>query len=240
MLSSPSMPEPALSERTPNWKVYAISFLITGALFGSAFFLSSYFNDQRLAQVRTTQDNISVDILSLETQFDLLAEHSCKDITENSVLSRELQPLGERLSYLENARGTDDQELVQLKRYYSLLEIKDILLMQKVSTKCRLKPVFILYFYSNEGDCPDCQNQGYVLTALSEKYPTLRVYSFDANLDLSALTALKSINDIGTTFPALVIKNTTHEGFKGMEDIEKILPELAKLQKAATSTATKK
>lgn len=223
-----------------NWKIYLVSFVITGALFGSAFYLSNYFNDQRVAQVRATQDNISVDILSLETQFDLLAEHSCRDISENSVLSRELQPLGERLGYLENSRGTDDQELLQLKRYYSLLEIKDILLMQKVSTKCHLKPVFILYFYSNKGDCSDCQNQGYVLTALSEKYPTLRVYSFDANLDLSALTALKSINDVGTTFPALVIKDETYSGFKGMTDIEKILPELAKLQKTATSTTTKK
>jgi hypothetical protein len=233
------MPSPAIGTRSPNWKVYVISFLITAALFGTAFYLASFFNAQRLADVRSTQDTIAVDILSQETQFDLLAEHSCSDISENSVLSRELQPLGERLDYLERTRGTSDDELLRLKRYYSLLEIKDILLMEKVADKCHLKPVFILYFYSNAGDCKDCETQGYVLTALSEKYPTLRVYSFDYNLDLSALKTLISIHDVDTPLPALVIKNKVHNGFQGLEDIEKTLPELAKLQNAS-STVQKK
>src|SRR5207253_2812559 len=104
----------------------------------------------------------------------LLTEHSCADIAENSVLSDELQPLGSRLSYLEQQPNVNQDELSRLKRYYSLLEIKDYILMQQVATKCHLKPVFILYFYSNKGDCSACENQGYALTGLSQKYPTLR------------------------------------------------------------------
>ena len=155
------------------------------------------------------------------------------------MLSKELRPLAERLSYLETQSGVDENELLRLKRYYSLLQIKDLLLMKKVSGKCHLKPVFILYFYSNKGDCKDCENQGYVLTALSETYPQLRIYSFDYNLDLSALQTLLTINDVDNKLPALSINGKVYHGFRSIEEIEKILPQLSTLDKVATSTQKK-
>src|SRR3989344_3849305 len=230
--------EPIVNTRRARWHNYAVALLITAAIFATAFWASTYFNGRRAAEIRTAQDSISIDILSLEPQFDLPAGHSCRDIAENSVLSKEIQPLGERLAYLEGQGNVDQDELVRLKRYYTLLQIKDLLLMQQVSRKCGLKPVFILYFYSNAGDCPECEEQGYVLTALSETYPSLRVYSFDYNLDLSALQTLVQIHDVGDTLPALVINDTVRYGFKKIEDIETILPQLAALKKDATSTPT--
>ncbi|OGG70462.1 hypothetical protein A3F27_03535 [Candidatus Kaiserbacteria bacterium RIFCSPHIGHO2_12_FULL_53_13] len=230
------MENPIVGARRADWRSYAVALVITTAIFATALYASNYFNERRIAEIRTTQDNISIDILSLETQFDLLAEHSCRDISENSVLSKEIRPLAERLSYLETQRSVDESELLRLKRYYSLLQIKDLLLMKKVATKCSLKPVFILYFYSNEGDCKDCENQGYALTALSEKYPQLRIYSFDYNLDISALQTLLSINDVENKLPALSINDKMYYGFRNIQDIEKVLPQLATLDKAASST----
>ena len=234
--------EPAVNMRTARWSSYVVALLITAAIFATALFASDYFNNRRIAEIQATQSNISVDILSLETQFDLLAEHSCQDISENSVLSKEIQPVGQRLAYLETQSNVNQAQLTELKRYYSLLEIKDYLLMQQVTEKCGLKPVFILYFYSNTGDCEDCEEQGYALTGLSETYPQLRVYSFDYNLDLSALQTLIDIHDVQDTppsggLPALVINGKVYYGLRTMSDIQKILPQLATL-KVATSTAT--
>ena len=229
-----------IGERAAQWKNYAIAFVITAAIFATALYASNYFNNRRIAEIRTTQDNISIDILSLETQFELLAEHSCRDISENSVLSKELRPLVDRLSYLEDQSSVDEEELLRLKRYYSLLQIKDLLLMKKVATKCKLKSVFILYFYSNEGDCKDCENQGYVLTALSEQYPQLRIYSFDYNLDLSALQTMLSINDVENKLPALSINDKMYYGLKDIADIEKILPKFETVGKTATTTPKEK
>lgn len=217
------------------WRRYIIAFVITALMFGTALYVSNYLSDRRIAEVRATQDNISIDILSLETQFDLLAEQSCKDISENSVLSSDIQPLATRLSFLERERGFDDDELIQLKRFYSLLQIKDILLMEKVAAKCKLNPVVILYFYSNKGDCPDCEVQGYVLSSLAEEYPSLRIYSFDYNLDLSAIRTLLAIHDIEPQFPALVIGENVVHGLKKKDELEALLPELKK----ATSTPTR-
>lgn len=234
------MENPIVGTRTAQWRTYAVAFVITAAIFATALYASNYFNNKRIAEIRTTQDNISIDILSLETQFDLLAEHSCRDISENSVLSKEIRPLADRLSYLESQNSVNQDEVLRLKRYYSLLQIKDFLLMKKVATKCHLKPVFILYFYSNKGDCKDCEAQGYALTALSESYPQLRIYSFDYNLDVSALQTLIAINDVENKLPALSINDKMYYGFQSIESIEKILPQLATLTKTATTTQKNK
>jgi len=223
--------------QTGAWKKYALAFVITAAIFATAIFVSAKLNDRRIAELQQTEARISIDILSLETQFDLLQELSCSDITDSSVLSAELGTLGSRLDFTEQQLGANNAEVLRLKQQYSLLEIKDYLLMRKVSEKCGLKPVSVLYFYSNEGDCPDCDREGSVLTFLREEYPQLRVYSFDYNLDLSALKTLLTITKLNGTLPALVIKNKVYYGFKSVEDMQKILPELATLKATATSTS---
>src|SRR3989338_1204621 len=160
------MENPIVGARRADWRSYAVALVITTAIFATALYASNYFNERRIAEIRTTQDNISIDILSLETQFDLLAEHSCRDISENSVLSNELRPLASRLSYLENQPNVNQEELVRLTRYYTLLQRKDDLLMQKGTQKCDMETGCSLYFCSNEGACEECEEQGYVLTGL--------------------------------------------------------------------------
>lgn len=235
------MEDPIVSSRATRWSTYVIAFLITALIFATALYASNYFNNIRITDVRSTQDDISTDILSIETQFDLLADHTCTDVGENTILPSELTSLGNQLSYLESQGSGNSAEVVRLKRLYSLLEIKDYLLMKQIAAKCSLKPVFILYFYSNKGDCADCEKQGYVLTSLAQTYPQLRIYSFDYNLDVSALQTLSSIDDVdGNALPALVINGKTYEGYQSVASIEKILPQLATLQKNASTTPTKR
>jgi regulator of replication initiation timing len=231
--------DPIAHTRRAEWRTYVVALAITALVFATALYASNYFSNRRVASIRTTQDNISIDILSLETQFDLLKEHSCSNIAENTILPSELSALGSQLSYMESQTSTNQDEITRLKRLYSLLEIKDYLLMKQIAGRCGLKPVFILYFYSNTGDCADCEKQGYVLTSLAENYPQLRIYSFDYHLDVSALQTLITLDGVKNQLPALVINGTTHYGFQTRDAIEKILPQLATLQKTATSTPKK-
>ncbi len=234
------MRDPIANIRKTRWSNYLIAFVITSLIFATALYVSNYFNNRRINDIRQAQDTISTDILSLETQFDLLQERSCVDIAENTVLPNELQTLANQLSYMEGQGFTNQDEITRLKRLYSLLEIKDYLLMKQFAVRCGLKPIFILYFYSNTGDCDDCQKQGYALTALARTYPQLRIYSFDYNLDVSALQTLISINDVENRMPALIVDGKLYYGYHSVADIEKILPQLATLKKAATSTPVKK
>lgn len=226
--------------RQNPWLKYLLAFVITGLIFATAIIANNFFNEKRIAQLRSLEESISIDILSLETQFDLLEKQSCENIRENSVLSRELDSLARKLSYTEAQLGVDNPEVLRLKRQYSLLEIKDLLLMQRVSEKCNdLEPIFLLYFYSNkEGVCPECTRQGYVLTELAQDYPKLRIYSFDYDLNLSAVETLIAIHEIPSELPALVINDVVHTGFKNIEAIEELVPELADIREEDTATST--
>ncbi len=223
---------------TIDWKKYFFTFVITAIIFITAVILSNYFNSKKLSEIRSIQDKIAIDILSSETQFSLLEESSCKDVGSKS-LSSELGSLEDKLSSTAGDRGNDDEQVQTLKRYYSLLEIKDYLLMNKIYEKCKKAPLSILYFYSTDSGCPDCEKEGYVLTRLREEYPDLRVYSFDYNVDLTAVKTLVSINKVENKLPALYIKDQIYYGFQSIEDLEKNIPELAamKAQKLASSTA---
>jgi hypothetical protein len=140
---------------------------------------------------------------------------------------------------MEQNLGNEDPQVINLKKYYSLLQIKDYLLVAQVNQKCGVKPITVIYFYSNNGDCNDaCKKEGYVLTSLREEYPELRIYSFDYNLDLSAVKTMRSLYGVRNTLPALVIWGENYYGFKSSADIEKIIPQLKKLRALHDATTT--
>ncbi len=221
-----------------DWVKYLFTFLITAAIFGTVLYISNYANERRAADIRSIEENISIDILSLETQFDLLEQVSCEAIQENSVLTRQLGELAQKLEFAEGQFGVDDPEVLRLKRSYTLLLLKDYLLMKQVAQKCEIEPIFLFYFYSNQGDCRDCIKQGHVLTELQQQYPRLRIYAYDYNLDLSVLDTLRSIYGLSGELPALVVNEEPIYGFRTIEDIEELIPELALIAATTTSTST--
>ena len=226
-------------EHQINWKKYFYAFVITAIIFATAIYLSNYFEQKKIDDIRTIQDKISIDIMSSETQFSLLEESSCADLGSQSALSDELGSLEDKLTYTERDRGVSDPEVQTLKQYYSLLEIKDYILMQKISEKCGKPPLTIIYFYSTDNSCADCEREGYVLTDLRTQFPELRVYSFDYNLDISAVKTLIAISKVENKLPAVFIKDKMYYGFQSESDIEKIMPEIMATS-TATTTTTKK
>ena len=222
-----------------DWRKYLIVLLITACLFLTASYLSNYFSDKKINQLKLIQDNIAINILSSETQFSLLQESSCKNVS-GSLLSSELDELGHKLEWgQENNLGSTD-EVAYLKKYYSLLQIKDYLLMKKISVSCKVKSAFILYFYTTAENCKECERESLVLSSLRDKYPELRVYSFDFSTDLSAVKALLQIYKIkDTELPALVLDDELLTGFHSIEELESRVKESFKLQEAKPETSTK-
>jgi len=226
-----------------QWKTYVLALVITAGIFVAVIWLSRYATDQKIKTIQDAQDSIALDIASSETQFSLLSELSCKNIDSRSSLSQELNAMEGKIQYTEANKLTNNEELTKLKKSYFLLEIKDFILLRKIKERCGSTAVPIIYIYTN--DCSDCVKQGYVLTALQEKYPELRVYSFDYGVKLSALHALLSIYQVkGDSFPVMIVGEQLYTGLKSLDEVEKI-PPIAKLfaqQKAkgvATSTAPK-
>ncbi|HEV8677513.1 MAG TPA: hypothetical protein VN701_01645 [Candidatus Paceibacterota bacterium] len=224
-----------------DWTKYLLALVITVAIFGTGFYIASTLDNQRIDDIRSTEQSISIDLLSSETQFELLGNLDCEEIKQNPVLSDQLNALADRLSYAENSLGADNPEVIELKKQYSILEIKDYILVGQISEKCHQSEVTVLYFYSNAGDCSQCKNSGDVLTYLRQNYPGLRVYSFDYNLDLSALKTLITLNKIdGGSLPAFVINGRAPiYGFKNVDDMQALIPELKTLASTTEATSTK-
>ncbi len=209
-------------EKIIDWKKYIITFFITASIFGTAFFVSNYFNNKRIDEIKSIQDSISTNIMSSETQVSLLSDLNCEDVG-NNMLSNELNSLAERIEYSEKNIGSNDKEVLQLKKFYSLLEIKDYLLMKRLSLRCDKKFIFALYFYADSKKCADCDKASYILTYLREQYPDLRVYSFDYNLDLSAIKTLINVTKITDKLPAIVIDGQVLSWPQDKDSLEKII-----------------
>jgi hypothetical protein len=211
-----------------------IALGITLALAGTVAFTINYLNRARIAELSAIEAQLSIDTLSLDTQFSLLESAPCDSAASSTVLTSELADLGDRLSYTESQLGSDNAQVIRLKEQYSLLEIRDYLITKELAAACGTKPVTVLYFYSNMGDCSECDKAGYALSYLHATYPALRVYSFDYNLDLGALKTLIALDKIQNNLPAFVINGKHFYGFTSLADLERQFP------KGALATTTKR
>jgi hypothetical protein len=207
---------------------------------GTVIYAVNYLDQRRVAELSSIQDQLATDTLSVETQFALLEEAPCEYTTESNTLSATLADLGARLVFAEERLGATDPQVLQLKKQYTLLQIRDFLLMKRLARVCEADSPVALYFYSNvPGDCADCNRASYALSYLHETYPNLRVYSFDYNLDLGALKTLIAMEKIRPEFPAFVIEGKRSYGFSSLDALEKEFPKGALIASSTASTTQK-
>ena len=203
-----------------NGTKYLAVFSLTTLILIIGILLGNYFAANKLTQLDRLGQDLKTDTAAIELQYELLAEDPCKAINSTQ-LTEDLYELASKLDYMESRLGDDDISVVDLKEYYSLLEIRHWLFLKKASEECSKDKNLILYFYSNE-DCGLCEEQGFVLTWLRKNYPKVHVYSFDINLHNSALTTLKEIFKIDSV-PTLVIDEEIRKGFVTKDDLIELI-----------------
>lgn len=221
-----------------NWKKQLFVFFITIIIFGAGFALSNFLAEQRMQEVSGMQNDLRIDILSLETQFSILTQAPCENLNE-STLTEELYNISRRLATMGTTLGRDNPEFIRLKKFYSILEIKHWLLLKRAAKDCDLNMASVIYFYKEKSECSKCEDQGYILTYFRKEYPEqLRVYSFDYGLDLSALEALKSTYSLKENLPIIIINDEPFYGFKTKKELENILSEYIEIEKPTTTSTS--
>jgi hypothetical protein len=215
-------------------KRYITVFIITGLIFTFTFWLSNQLSSSKVREVRDLEDQIALNILSTETRYSLLQNSSCDHISTNNTndigLNSELTDMAHRVKFMASQLGPDNEKVISLKKYYTLLQIKDYLLTKELYNRCGTHIVSILYLYQ-EG-CAECVKQSIILDDLASTYPEIRVYWIDKDLQTPALDTLISILGIKST-PSIVIKNKVYDSLQTTADIESYIPQIAKWKKEA-------
>lgn len=224
-----------MQKKFPYYK-YILALIISIAIFTMGFLLNDILTSKKLESLKNIEDNLALNILSIDTQYEVLKEASCEWSNNSTELNKEISDLAEKLSILENADNSDAR-IIDAKKRYALLLVKDYLLSQRISEECGTKSTFIIYFYKDTELCEDCIKTGAALSSLREEYERLRIYAFDYDLDLPAIKALISIYNIKPNIPALVINKKVHYGLTTRESIDQVLPREIK-EPVATSTST--
>lgn len=200
---------------------YVTVFAITTLVFIVGILIGNYFSSQKLQQIDYIGQELKTDTTAMEIQYELIAENPCEDVNATP-LADQLYEMASKLDYMENRLGEDDRNVVDLKEYYSLLELRHWLFIQKTNKECNKTSANILFFYNNEEDCSKCKEQGFILTWVRRNYHDVYIYSFDYTIENPALDTVKRLYDIEGT-PAVVINKETHNGFMSKKEIEKIL-----------------
>ena len=94
-----------------------IALGITVALGGTVAYTVNYLNNARIQELSTIADQISIQTLSIETQFSLLEAAPCDSAASSTVLTSELSNLGDRLAYAEGQLGNDNAQVLQLTQF---------------------------------------------------------------------------------------------------------------------------
>ena len=201
-------------------KLFSI-FITTTFIFTVGIFFGNVISNSQLDRISNLQQDLRTQSLSLELQYTLASQEPC-NLTNLNIIGDELYDLSELLANMEGSLGKLNPDVLSLKEYYSLLEIKHWLFLEKISKECKLEMPTILYFYSNLGDCDECERQGYILTYLKRSEENLNVFSFDANIDNSVLNGLKEIYRIkNMKLPVLIVNGKIYSGFMELEEIRK-------------------
>jgi hypothetical protein len=202
---------------------YLTVFAITTLVFIFGILVGNYFSSQKLEQIDDIGQQLKTDTTAMELQYELIAEDPCAHLN-STPLADELYEMASKLDYMENRLGSDDPNVLELKRYYSLLELRHWLFMKKTNKECNKTSALIMFFYKNEEDCDSCKEQGYILTWIRRNYKDVYVYSFDYTIQNAALDTLKKIYKIEGT-PTVVIDKDTYNNFMSRAEIEQILQE---------------
>ena len=206
-------------ERTISKKRYFVAFVLTTGVFLLGLLFGAVLTESKFTELKDLQQDLRTQLASYDIQALLVSENLCtfKDVDG---LVDELGSLANRLTAMEDERGKTDSEVLKLKQYYSLLEIRHWLFLKKLNEECGTTYKLLLYFYSsNEKNCPDCESQGYILSYLRAKYPDVRVYSFDIDIHDPALDTIKTIYSVKTS-PSIILDDKLYTEFQSKEQLE--------------------
>jgi hypothetical protein len=209
-----------MTQRRISTRTYILAAFITGLIFLFGFFAGSIIEEKRVTFVQDSFDEQNVDFSSSQLQYSyvtsLSTQESCPAIY--NILYANLEDLEvTRLKLVQYARESrlNDETFNLIKRKYSIEQVKYWLLSKQAKEVCGEDIVTVLYFYSDDDECPECGDQEFVLNYVKNILgPKVLIFALDAQFDHEPMiNLLKSRYDVNS-FPYIVIEDVVFPGFQ--------------------------
>jgi thiol-disulfide isomerase/thioredoxin len=215
------------SRKKLDVKVLLSALFISAVIFIAGISIGYAMNRERLYTIENEMKDVVRDVENFQLQFlffDILGENATCPLLSDTLsnINDESYEIGSKLtSYGREEEIQDYNEYLGLKNEYSRLLVGYWLLAKKLKDSCKLNASTIVYFYTKE--CESCDNQGFVLTYLKQKYGEgLLVFALDADLGEPSIEVLKKYYKI-EEYPSLIIDGELFEGFHPKEELEEVI-----------------
>ena len=212
-----------------NKKRYFIAALLTLSIFLLGLMLGLVIEGKRTQYIQSVNKIEKLDYSSLQLQYayidQLSQERNCDAVSktfESSVKS--LVETSGRLEDYEKNANLNKEDFAILKREYILAQLNYWLLAKRTKKICNRDLVSILYFYSTKEECPQCEEQAFVLTYLKKQFKeNLLIFALDSKyVGEPMIEMLKDQYGI-SKYPTLIIEDTAFEGFTSKDEILRII-----------------
>jgi len=209
--------------RKINWSKIILAFLIASFIFSFGL-LVGYLSKQIVeSSTITIEDTLRNEFVNIETLGLLESKYPCDSFVLDKA-SEKLEYLGQLISLLETKKGKENSDVLELKKLYSVLEVRHMLLTEERNSKCGANYTTILFFYSNNKDCEkSAEKVSFILTYLRNKYNFVRIYSFDLNLNSDISGAMKSYYNIDSCYGVVINDQKVTKEIQDSKDIEYLI-----------------
>ncbi len=209
-------------DRKVSSKKILLTLFLTLLVFSLGLLVGYAITAAKIGDVSQFEKEARFQLESLDLEEKLLDEVPC---VESGALTEKLGDLGTRLTYLESQYSKNDPRVLELKKPYTLLQVRHYLRIKEMKESCDFNYTIILFFYSNSPEkLKLSEEQGFVIDYLQKKYSfsNVKVYSFDTDLDIDVMDSLKRVYGI-TEAPSIVVDGKLYLGFHGKEELESLL-----------------
>lgn len=211
--------------RELNKTRYVAAGIITIAIFLLGLMLGLVTEGKRITYVQDLFDRQRAEFSSSQLQYayvsSLNSQDACPamyDVFFNNV--KNLDETAHRLETYVKDSKLNDESFNVLKREYTIEQLRYWLLSKQARELCNQDVVRVLYFYSDDAQCADCNNQAFILDYLKKLLgDRLLIFSLDATFEQEPMIGILKTQYNITEYPTLIVEDTLVSGLSSRDEL---------------------
>ena len=205
---------------------YAIAAILMVNLFFITLSVIDYMDMQRLLRFTNDLASFSAETADLESAVALLraeppSEEYCAiiDLAYQQKITKTNDLMERMLAY---ERANMFTEFFALKRQFLLSNVQLWQVSQMEKQYCNATHSDVLYIYSSDPSCNECQVQGKILDSVRASCPNVRTFVMDIKESMATLDMIRMKYNI-TSAPTLVVDGKTYGKVLPADEIKRLV-----------------